>query len=65
LDLKQHALSLLRQRIAGSESAQLEEAVAALGSELEEARSAAAAAKQKKADMAAAAKVGMLLSLNQ
>ena len=57
-ELKAHALGLLCERIAGSESAQLAAAVAALESELEAARKAAAAAKKRKADAAASAEVG-------
>ena len=57
LDVKQHGLGLLRQRIAGSESAQLAEAVKASEQELVEAKEAAAAAQQKRKDMVDAAKV--------
>lgn len=57
LELKQHALALLQERIAGSESAQLAEAVAALEADLAAAKAAAAAAKERKAQMAASAKV--------
>ena len=57
LDVKQHRLGLLRQRIAGSESAQLAEAVKASEQELAEAKEAAAAAQQKRKDMVKAAKV--------
>ncbi|EIE18219.1 RecF/RecN/SMC protein [Coccomyxa subellipsoidea C-169] len=56
LELKAHALSLLQERIAGSESAQLAEAVAALEADLAAAKDAAAAAKARKAQMAASAK---------
>ena len=55
--MKQHSLSLLQERIAGSESAQLAEAVAATQGELEEAKAAAVAAQQKKQDMHKAAQV--------
>lgn len=55
--MKQHSLSLLQERIAGSESAQLAESVAATQGELEEARAAAIAAQQKKQDMHKAAQV--------
>lgn len=57
LELKAHALSLLQERIAGSESAQLAEAVSALEADLAAAKDAAAAAKARKAEMAASAKV--------
>ncbi len=57
LDVKQHGLGLLRQRIAGSESAQLAEAVKASEQELAEAKEAAAAAQQKRKDMVKAAEV--------
>ena len=55
--MKQHSLKLLQQRISGSESAQMAEAVAATQAELQQAKAAAEAAKQKKADMIKAAKV--------
>ena len=61
LDVKQHGLGLLRQRIAGSESAQLAEAVKASEQELAEAKEAAAAAQQKRKDMVKAAKVRQLM----
>ena len=57
LDVKEHGLGLLRQRIAGSESAQLAEAVKASEQELAEAKEAAAAAQQKRKDMVKAAEV--------
>jgi len=60
--VKQHSLSLLHQRISGSESSQLADAVAATQKELEEAKEAAAAAQQKKADMLKAAKVSHCLA---
>ena len=50
LELKQHALALLKERMAGSESAQLAEAVGALEAELaaeEEAARAAEGAKER------------------
>ncbi|KAK9836025.1 hypothetical protein WJX81_006911 [Elliptochloris bilobata] len=56
LELKRHALGLLRERVAGSESAQLAEAVAASEAEAAEADSAAKAARERKAAMAASAK---------
>lgn len=58
LELKQHALGLLRERAAGSESAQLAAAVAASEAEAAEAATAAADARDRKAAMAASAKVG-------
>lgn len=57
LELKQHALSLLEERIAGSESASLAAAAAATQAELDEATQAAAAARQRQADLATQAKV--------
>lgn len=56
-ELAAHSLGLLRERIAGSESAQLEVAVAALEAELGAAREAVATAEARKAEAAAAAKV--------
>ncbi|PSC74142.1 structural maintenance of chromosomes 2-1-like [Micractinium conductrix] len=56
LELKQHSLKLLEERMAGSEAAQLSEAVAASEAELAEAQAAVAAAQAKKAEMVAAAK---------
>lgn len=58
VEVKQHSLRLLQERISGSESAQLADAVAATQAELEQAKLAAEAAKQKKADMIKTAKVG-------
>ena len=63
LDLKRHALSLLQDRIAGSESAQLAGAVAELEAQLQEATAAAEAARGKKAEMVAAAKVRLLCNI--
>ncbi len=60
LELKQHSLALLRERIAGSESAQLADALAASEAEEAEARAAAEAERAKKAELAALAKVGRL-----
>ncbi|PRW61562.1 structural maintenance of chromosomes 2-1 isoform A [Chlorella sorokiniana] len=56
LELKQHSLKLLEERMQGSEAHQLSEAVAASERELGEAQAAVAAAQQKKAEMVAAAK---------
>ncbi|DBA81803.1 hypothetical protein WJX77_004664 [Trebouxia sp. C0004] len=56
LEVKQHSLSLLQQRISSSESAQMADAMAATLKELEQAKQAAHAAQQKKADMVTAAK---------
>jgi structural maintenance of chromosome 2 len=55
-DLKEHALALLAEKVKGSESQQLAEALAACEAEAEEATAAAAAARQKKAEMVALAK---------
>ena len=57
VEVKQHSLKLLRQRVSGSESAQMAEAVAATQAELQQAKAAVEAAKQKKADMIKTAKV--------
>ena len=57
VEVKQHSLKLLQQRISGSESAQMAEAVATTQAELEQAKAAAQAAKQKQADMVKTAKV--------
>ena len=57
LDLKQHALALLTERMAGSESAQLAAAVAELEAELAGQEEAASKARETKAGMVAAAKV--------
>jgi len=57
VDLKTHALSLLEERVRGSESAQLAERVASLTSQLEEASQGAQAAREQKASMVEAAKV--------
>lgn len=57
LELQRHALSLLQQRVAGSESAQLQEGADRSAAELAAAKADAEAARQRKADMAAAAKV--------
>ena len=57
LDLSSHALGLLKERIQGSESAQLAEALAATEAQLQEATAAAATAREQKAAMVAAAKV--------
>ncbi len=56
-DLKGHALSLLEERVRGSESAQVADRVASLTSQLEEASQAAKVAREQKAAMVAAAKV--------
>ncbi len=56
LELKRHALGLLRERVAGSESAQLAEAIAVGEAEAAEAAAAAEAARERKAAMAASAK---------
>ena len=61
VEVKQHSLSLLQQRIAGSQPAQLAQAVATTQQELEEAKQAALDAQQKKADMVKAAKVRHIL----
>ena len=57
LELQQHSLQLLQERVAGSEGHQLAEALAATEAALAAAQEEAAAAAQKKKDMAALAKV--------
>jgi hypothetical protein len=64
-ELKAHALGLLRERIAGSESAQLAAGVAALEADLDAARAAMAAAKKRKADAAASAKARRLICIHR
>ncbi|KAK9829006.1 hypothetical protein WJX72_003368 [[Myrmecia] bisecta] len=56
LELKQHALGLLQERIRGSESAQLAEAVSTTEAEMAGASTAAEAARERKKAMVAAAK---------
>ncbi|KAL0051178.1 hypothetical protein WJX82_003135 [Trebouxia sp. C0006] len=56
LEVKQHSLRLLQQRISSSESAQMADAMAATQEELEQAKQAAHTAQQRKADMVTAAK---------
>ncbi|GAX82646.1 hypothetical protein CEUSTIGMA_g10072.t1 [Chlamydomonas eustigma] len=56
LDLKKHALSLLQERMAGSETAQLAASVELLKSELEEAKQKLESSKSKKAELVALAK---------
>lgn len=56
LELKQHALKLLQERVQGSESAQLAERVTATEKLLQEANEAAATAKGNKEAMIATAK---------
>lgn len=56
LELKQHSLQLLQERIAGSEVAQLGEAVAAQEAQLGEANAAAESAREKKGAMVEEAK---------
>lgn len=58
LELKQHSLKLLEERMQGSEVHQLSEAVAGSERELQEAQQALAAAHEKKKEMVVAAKVG-------
>ncbi len=57
LELKQHALALLKERAAGSESAQLADSVAVLEAELAGEVEAAWKAKEAKESMVATAKV--------
>jgi len=57
LELQQHSLQLLSERMAGSEGHQLAEALAATEAALQEAQEQAAAAAQKKKEMVALAKV--------
>ena len=59
LDLKQHALGLLEDRVAGSESAQLAVAVDQLKQQLAEAQAALEGARAKKMELVAQAKVGI------
>lgn len=61
LEIKQHAFSLLQERVQGSESAQLAGRVAALESQLQEASQAAQAARDKKQGLIAAAKARLSL----
>ncbi len=56
LELKEHALALLEERLAGSEAAQLASAAAAAEAELAEATAAVGAARERKAALGAAAK---------
>ena len=58
LELKQHSLGLLKERMAGSESSQLAEAVAATKADLEAALAAVGDAQEKKKAMLSTAKVG-------
>ena len=62
LELKRHALGLLKERVASSESAQLAGAIAASEAEAAEAEAAAKAARERKAAMAASAKASSVLS---
>jgi len=55
-ELKEHALALLGEKVKGSESQQLAEALSACEAEAAEAAAAAGAARQKKADMVSLAK---------
>ena len=57
LELKRHALALLKERMAGSESAQLAEAVATLEAELAGEEEAAGKAKEAMETLSATAKV--------
>ena len=61
LELKQHALALLKERMAGSESAQLAEAVAMLEAELAGEEEAARSAKEAKESLVTTAKVSRVL----
>lgn len=63
LELKRHALGLLKERVASSESAQLAEAIAASEAEAAEAEAAAKAARERKAAMAASAKACAVLCI--
>jgi hypothetical protein len=62
LELQRHSLQLLQDRIAGSESSQLAEALAATEAEAEAARGAKEGAAVKRKEMAEMAKVGRLVS---
>ena len=57
LELAQHQLALLEERMKGSEAAQLADAVAATEREVAEAQQAVQGAQARKKEMAAAAKV--------
>lgn len=57
LELQQHSLSLLSERMAGSEGHQLAQGLADTQAALQEAQAAAAAAAEKKKEMVALAKV--------
>lgn len=58
LELQQHSLQLLSERMAGSEGHQLAQALAETEAALQEAQAEAAAAADKKKEMVALAKVG-------
>lgn len=63
LELRQHSLRLMEERVAGSEAAQLLEAVASCERQLAEAQAAVGAAQEKKKAMVAAAKVCVLVAV--
>lgn len=56
LELKQHSLSLFQERIAGSESAQIESSISQAEAQLESAQKASLDARDLKAEMIATAK---------
>jgi hypothetical protein len=58
LELQQHSLQLLSERMAGSEGHQLAQALAETEAALQDAQAQAAAAADKKKEMVALAKVG-------
>jgi hypothetical protein len=60
LELREHSLSLLQERLQGSEAHKLAEAVAAVEAELADATAAVAGAAEKKSAMVVAAQVGEL-----
>lgn len=59
LELQQHSLQLLTERMAGSEGHQLAAALAATEEQLQEAKQQATAAADKKKEMVELAKVGL------
>lgn len=62
LELQQHNLELLQNRMHGSESHQLAEALTATEAQLAAAQEEAAAAAQKKREMVELAKVDLLMA---
>ena len=62
MELQQHSLNLLQERIAGSESHQLAEALAATEAAVAAATEEAQGAQQRKKELQAQAKVGQRAS---